>query len=54
MKYILSKTGLDIVNQLDQEQTLCAFDFDGTLSSIVECAGLFRGLKNSSICHLFT
>jgi trehalose 6-phosphate phosphatase len=36
MKYILSKTGLDIVNRLGQEQTLCAFDFDGTLSSIVE------------------
>jgi trehalose 6-phosphate phosphatase len=36
MKYLLSKASLPVVKRLAQEQTLCAFDFDGTLSPIVE------------------
>jgi trehalose 6-phosphate phosphatase len=36
MRYILSNACLDIVRRLAQERTLCAFDFDGTLSPIVE------------------
>ncbi|MFY9854324.1 MAG: trehalose-phosphatase [Terracidiphilus sp.] len=36
MQYILSKTSLPIVTRLAHERTLCAFDFDGTLSSIVD------------------
>lgn len=36
MKYLLSKTCLSIVTGLAKERTLCAFDFDGTLSPIVE------------------
>jgi trehalose 6-phosphate phosphatase len=36
MKYLLSKTCLAIASVLAKERTLCAFDFDGTLSPIVE------------------
>jgi trehalose 6-phosphate phosphatase len=36
MKYLLSKASLSVVKRLAQERTLCAFDFDGTLSPIVE------------------
>jgi trehalose 6-phosphate phosphatase len=36
MNYLLSKTALPIVTRLAKERTLCAFDFDGTLSPIVE------------------
>jgi trehalose 6-phosphate phosphatase len=36
MQYILSKTSLPVVTRLAQERTLCAFDFDGTLASIVD------------------
>jgi trehalose 6-phosphate phosphatase len=36
MKHILSKAVRPVVTQLAQERTLCAFDFDGTLSPIVE------------------
>ncbi|MGB7986604.1 MAG: trehalose-phosphatase [Terracidiphilus sp.] len=36
MKYFLSKTVLPVVTRLAQERTLCAFDFDGTLSPIAE------------------
>src|ERR1035441_8569295 len=36
MQYILSKASLSIVTRLAHERTLCAFDFDGTLSSIVD------------------
>jgi trehalose 6-phosphate phosphatase len=35
MKYLLSKASLSVVKQLAEERTLCAFDFDGTLASIV-------------------
>ncbi len=34
MRYLLSRASLPIVAQLAQERTLCAFDFDGTLSPI--------------------
>ena len=36
MKYLLSKTRLPIAAALAKERTLCAFDYDGTLSPIVE------------------
>jgi trehalose 6-phosphate phosphatase len=36
MQYLLSRAGRAIVMRLAQERTLCAFDFDGTLSPIVE------------------
>jgi trehalose 6-phosphate phosphatase len=36
MKYLLSRASLPIVAQLARQRTLCAFDFDGTLSPIVE------------------
>jgi len=36
MKHILSKASLSIVTRLAHERTLCAFDFDGTLSSIAD------------------
>ncbi|MGD0098439.1 MAG: trehalose-phosphatase [Terracidiphilus sp.] len=36
MKYLLSKHCLSIVTALAKERTLCAFDYDGTLSPIVE------------------
>jgi trehalose 6-phosphate phosphatase len=36
MKYLLSQASLPVVARLAQERTLCAFDFDGTLSAIVE------------------
>jgi trehalose 6-phosphate phosphatase len=36
MKYLLSEASLGVVTRLAHERTLCAFDFDGTLSSIVE------------------
>ncbi len=36
MKYLLSEASLAILRRLAQERTLCAFDFDGTLSSIVD------------------
>jgi trehalose 6-phosphate phosphatase len=36
MKYLLSQAILPIVTRLSQERTLCAFDFDGTLSPIVD------------------
>jgi len=36
MKYLLSKSSLVIASGLAKERTLCAFDFDGTLSPIVD------------------
>ena len=36
MKYLLSRDSLPIVELLARERTLCAFDFDGTLASIVD------------------
>lgn len=36
MKYLLSKDSLPIIELLARERTLCAFDFDGTLASIVD------------------
>lgn len=36
MRYILSRNSRPVVTQLAQERTLCAFDFDGTLSPLVE------------------
>jgi trehalose 6-phosphate phosphatase len=36
MDYLLSTASLPVLVRLAQEQTLCAFDFDGTLSPIVE------------------
>lgn len=36
MKYLLSRASLPVVTHLAHEQTLCAFDFDGTLSPIVK------------------
>jgi trehalose 6-phosphate phosphatase len=36
MQYVLSRNSRPIVKQLAQKRTLCAFDFDGTLSPIVE------------------
>jgi len=35
MQYILSRTARAIIHRLAHERTLCAFDFDGTLSPIV-------------------
>jgi trehalose 6-phosphate phosphatase len=36
VKYLLSGTSLPILKKLAHEQTLCAFDFDGTLSPIAD------------------
>ena len=36
MRYLLSRNSRSILTRLAQEPTLCAFDFDGTLSPIVE------------------
>src|ERR1035438_8557837 len=36
MLYLLSRASRAILKRLAQERTLCAFDFDGTLSPIVE------------------
>jgi trehalose 6-phosphate phosphatase len=36
MKYLLSKHSLSITTALAKERTLCAFDYDGTLSPIAE------------------
>ena len=36
MQYLLSRNSSSILRRLAQERTLCAFDFDGTLSPIVE------------------
>jgi len=36
MRYLLSRASRSILTRLAQERTLCAFDFDGTLSSIVK------------------
>ena len=36
MHYVLSRASRPILTRLAQERTLCAFDFDGTLSPIVE------------------
>jgi trehalose 6-phosphate phosphatase len=36
MRYLFSKQSSSILDRLARERTLCAFDFDGTLSSIVE------------------
>lgn len=36
MKYLLSNHSLPVIMHLARERTLCAFDFDGTLSPIVE------------------
>ena len=36
MEYLLSRASRRILEQLVQEGALCAFDFDGTLSPIVE------------------
>jgi trehalose 6-phosphate phosphatase len=39
MQYLLSRASRAILARLAQERTLCAFDFDGTLSPIVEHPG---------------
>ena len=39
MQYLLSRTSRAILTRLAQQKTLCAFDFDGTLSPIVEHPG---------------
>jgi trehalose 6-phosphate phosphatase len=39
MQYLLSRVSRAILARLAQERTLCAFDFDGTLSPIVEHPG---------------
>jgi trehalose 6-phosphate phosphatase len=36
MRYLLSHASQSVVTRLAEERTLCAFDFDGTLSPIVE------------------
>ena len=36
MQYLLSRASRPILTRLARERTLCAFDFDGTLSPIVE------------------
>jgi hypothetical protein len=36
MQYLLSRASRAILARLAQQRTLCAFDFDGTLSPIVE------------------
>src|SRR5438552_7319724 len=36
MQHLLSRAARAILRRLAQERTLCAFDFDGTLSPIVE------------------
>lgn len=36
MKYLLSENSLPILTRLAEERTLCGFDFDGTLSPIVD------------------
>lgn len=36
MQYLLSRASQSILTQMAREQTLCAFDFDGTLSPMVE------------------
>jgi trehalose 6-phosphate phosphatase len=36
MQYLLSRASCALLKQLAQEKILCAFDFDGTLSPIVE------------------
>ena len=36
MQYLLSRASRSILTRLAEEKTLCAFDFDGTLSPIVE------------------
>lgn len=36
MRYLLSRDSRSVVTRLAQERTLCAFDFDGTLSPLVE------------------
>lgn len=36
MRYLLSRESRPVVARLAQERTLCAFDFDGTLSPIIE------------------
>jgi trehalose 6-phosphate phosphatase len=36
MRYLLSRDSRSVLTRLAQERTLCAFDFDGTLSPIVE------------------
>jgi trehalose 6-phosphate phosphatase len=39
MQYVLSRAARAVLTQLAHERTLCAFDFDGTLSPIVEHPG---------------
>ena len=39
MQYLLSRASRAVLRQLAHERTLCAFDFDGTLSPIVEHPG---------------
>ena len=39
MQYLLSRASRAVLTRLAQERTLCAFDFDGTLSPIVEHPG---------------
>ena len=36
MQYLLSRASRPILTRLARERTLCAFDFDGTLSPIVD------------------
>ncbi|MBI3934607.1 MAG: trehalose-phosphatase [Acidobacteria bacterium] len=42
MRYLLSRASQSILTRLAQEKTLCAFDFDGTLSPIVGHPGRAR------------
>lgn len=51
MKYLLSKSSSAILERLARQRTLCAFDFDGTLSSIVDHPDL-AGLRTRTECLL--
>ncbi len=45
MEYLLSRASRAILTRLAQQRTLCAFDFDGTLSPIVEHPGPGRNAQ---------
>ena len=47
MQYLLSRACRPILKSLAQERTLCAFDFDGTLSPIVKHPNL-AGMREST------
>lgn len=51
MKYLLSKASSAILERLARQRTLCAFDFDGTLSSIVDHPDQ-AGLRSRTECLL--